>query len=160
MRGYVRCFRGLLQPSSSNKEGLNFDTKVDAKDGGYVDVELSARQKFDKNGFVVDSKFAQSDLIGRYSPDGNFHIDWYGTTVSGRGVGTDMISKAIESVGVENVKTVSAQLGNVNRDVYNSAASSGLSSIQAVWATPLGKSMSYLGFRGVEVNGYNVKFYR
>ncbi|AIO39986.1 hypothetical protein DM40_3610 [Burkholderia cenocepacia] len=147
-------------PSSSNKEGLNFDTKVDAKDGGYVDVELSARQKFDKNGFVVDSKFAQSDLIGRYSPDGNFHIDWYGTTVSGRGVGTDMISKAIESVGAENVKTVSAQLGNVNRDVYNSAASSGLSSIQAVWATPLGKSMSYLGFRGVEVNGYNVKFYR
>ncbi|WP_232428059.1 hemagglutinin repeat-containing protein [Burkholderia ubonensis] len=146
--------------SSSGKEGLNFDTKVEAKDGGYVDVELSARQKFDKNGSVVDSKFAQSDLIGRYSPDGNFHIDWYGTTVSGRGVGTDMISKAIESVGADKVKTVSAQLGNANRDAYNSATSSGISPVQAVWATPLGKSMSSLGFKGVEVNGYNVKFYR
>ncbi|WP_230950073.1 hemagglutinin repeat-containing protein [Burkholderia cepacia] len=147
-------------PSPSGKEGLNFDTKVEAKDGGYVDVELSARQKFDKNGSVVDSKFAQSDLIGRYSPDGNFHIDWYGTTVSGRGVGTDMISKAIESVGADNVKTVSAQLGNANRDAYNSATSSGLSPVQAVWATPLGKSMNSLGFKGVDVNGYNVKFYR
>ncbi|MEY8174863.1 hemagglutinin repeat-containing protein [Burkholderia multivorans] len=146
--------------SSSGKEGLNFDTKVEAKDGGYVDVELSARQKFDKNGSVVDSKFAQSDLIGRYSPDGNFHIDWYGTTVSGRGVGTDMISKAIESVGADKVKTVSAQLGNANRDAYNSATSSGISPVQAVWATPLGKSMNSLGFKGVEVNGYNVKFYR
>ncbi|WP_232438326.1 hemagglutinin repeat-containing protein [Burkholderia ubonensis] len=146
--------------SSSGKEGLNFDTKVEAKDGGYVDVELSARQKFDKNGSVVDSKFAQSDLIGRYSPDGNFHIEWYGTTVSGRGVGTDMISKAIESVGADKVKTVSAQLGNANRDAYNSATSSGISPVQAVWATPLGKSMSSLGFKGVEVNGYNVKFYR
>ncbi|MGZ7174126.1 hemagglutinin repeat-containing protein [Burkholderia gladioli] len=146
--------------SSSGKEGLNFDTKVEAKDGGYVDVELSARQKFDKNGSVVDSKFAQSDLIGRYSPDGNFHIDWYGTTVSGRGVGTDMISKAIESVGADKVKTVSAQLGNANRDAYNSATFSGISPVQAVWATPLGKSMSSLGFKGVEVNGYNVKFYR
>ncbi|WP_249173578.1 hemagglutinin repeat-containing protein [Burkholderia dolosa] len=146
--------------SSSGKEGLNFDTKVEAKDGGYVDVELSARQKFDKNGSVVDSKFAQSDLIGRYSPDGNFHIDWYGTTVSGRGVGTDMIYKAIESVGADKVKTVSAQLGNANRDAYNSATSSGISPVQAVWATPLGKSMNSLGFKGVEVNGYNVKFYR
>ncbi|MGN4031840.1 hemagglutinin repeat-containing protein, partial [Burkholderia gladioli] len=146
--------------SSSGKEGLNFDTKVEAKDGGYVDVELSARQKFDKNGSVVDSKFAQSDLIGRYSPDGNFHIDWYGTTVSGRGVGTDMISKAIESVGADKVKNVSAQLGNANRDAYNSATFSGISPVQAVWATPLGKSMSSLGFKGVEVNGYNVKFYR
>ncbi|WP_230960288.1 hemagglutinin repeat-containing protein [Burkholderia territorii] len=147
-------------PSSSNKEGLNFDTKVEAKDGGYVDVELSSRQKFDKNGSVVDSKFAQSDLIGRYSPDANFHIDWYGTTVSGRGVGTDMISKAIEAVGADKVKTVSAQLGNANRDAYNSATSSGLSPIQAVWATPLGKSMNSFGFKGVEVNGYNVKFFR
>ncbi len=154
---YILHSNGL---SSSSKEGLNFDTKVEAKDGGYVDVELSARQKFDKNGSVVDTKFAQSDLIGRYSPDGNFHIDWYGTTVSGRGVGTDMISKAIESVGADKVKTVSAQLGNTNRDAYNSATSSGISPVQAVWATPLGKSMSSLGFKGVEVNGYNVKFYR
>ncbi|WP_241021339.1 hemagglutinin repeat-containing protein [Burkholderia sp. Ac-20344] len=159
-KGLVDYILHSNEPSSSGKERLNFDTKVEVKDGGYVDVELSARQKFDKSGSVVDSRFAQSDLVGRYSPDGNFHIDWYGTTVSGRGVGTDMISKAMESVGADKVKTVSAQLGNTNRDVYNSVTSSGLSSVQAVWATPLGKSMNSLGFKNVEVDGYNVKFYR
>lgn len=108
----------------------------------------------------MDSKFAQSDLIGRYSPDGNFHIDWYGTTVSGRGVGVDMISKAVESVWADKVKAVSAQLGNVNCDSYNSAISSGISPVQAVWATPLGETMISLGFKGVEVNAYNVKLYQ
>jgi filamentous hemagglutinin len=145
---------------SANKERLNFDSKIEAKDGGYVNIELSSRQKFDKNGSVVDSQFAQSDLIGRYSPSGNLHIDWYGTTVGGKGVGTEMISKAISSVGSDKVKTVTAQLGNTNRDVYDSASSSGLSSEKAAWSTPLGKSMKELGFTKVEVNGYSVKFHR
>ncbi|MBN0038493.1 hypothetical protein JTL77_37280, partial [Pseudomonas aeruginosa] len=77
----------------AERTGLNFEEKVKNKAGGYVDVELSARQKFDKSGVVVDSKFAQSDLVARYSPDGNLYIDWYGTTVSGKGVGSEMISR-------------------------------------------------------------------
>lgn len=119
---------------------------------------MSAGQKFDKTGAVVDSKFAQSDLVARYSPDGNLHIDWYGTTVTGKGVGTEMVSRAIESVGPDKIKTVSAQLGNTNLEAFRVAASTGLSREQAVWSTPLGKTMSSLGFKNVEVLGNSVKF--
>ncbi|MEB3083205.1 hypothetical protein VD792_34150 [Pseudomonas aeruginosa] len=147
----------LLQ--SSNRVALSFcNRQVKNKAGGYVDVELSARQKFDKSGVVVDSKFAQSDLVARYSPDGNLYIDWYGTTVSGKGVGSEMISRAIEAVGANKVKTVSAQLGKDNLDAFKAGSSRGLSKEQAVWNTPLGKTMSSLGFTEVEVHGASVKF--
>ncbi|MGJ5776134.1 DUF637 domain-containing protein, partial [Pseudomonas aeruginosa] len=142
----------------AERTGLNFEEKVKNKAGGYVDVELSARQKFDKSGIVVDSKFAQSDLVARYSPDGNLYIDWYGTTVSGKGVGSEMISRAIEAVGANKVKTVSAQLGKDNLDAFKAGSSRGLSKEQAVWNTPLGKTMSSLGFTEVEVHGASVKF--
>ncbi|HGM6307304.1 TPA: DUF637 domain-containing protein, partial [Pseudomonas aeruginosa] len=142
----------------AERTGLNFEEKVKNKAGGYVDVELSARQKFDKSGVVVDSKFAQSDLVARYSPDGNLYIDWYGTTVSGKGVGSEMISRAIEAVGANKVKTVSAQLGKDNLDAFKAGSSRGLSKEQAVWNTPLGKTMSSLGFTEVEVHGASVKF--
>lgn len=142
----------------AERTGLNFEAKVVNKSDGHVDIELSARQKFDKTGAVVDSKFAQSDLVARYSPDGNLRIDWYGTTVSGKGVGTEMVSRAIESIGPDKVKTVSAQLGNTNLEAFRAAASTGLSREQAVWSTPLGKTMRTLGFKKVEVSGANVKF--
>ncbi|HHK5209777.1 TPA: DUF637 domain-containing protein, partial [Pseudomonas aeruginosa] len=142
----------------AERTGLNFEEKVKNKAGGYVDVELSARQKFDKSGVVVDSKFAQSDLVARYSPDGNLYIDWYGTTVSGKGVGSEMISRAIEAVGANKVKTVSAQLGKDNLDAFKAGSSRGLSKEQAVWNTPLGKTMNSLGFTEVEVHGASVKF--
>ncbi|MBP5107533.1 hypothetical protein HUS97_32715 [Pseudomonas protegens] len=77
------------------KTGLSFEAQVKSNDEGYINVEISARQKFDREGAVVDSKFAQSDLVARYSPDGKLHIDWYGTTVAGRNVGSEMISNAI-----------------------------------------------------------------
>lgn len=142
----------------AERTGLNFEEKLTKKLDGYVEIELYARQKFDKSGAIVDSKYAQSDLVARYSPDGNLRVDWYGTTVSGKGVGTEMISRAIESVGADKVKTVSAQLGNTNLEVFRATKSTGLSSEQAVWSTPLGKTMKALGFEKVEVSGTDVKF--
>jgi len=91
--------------------------------------------------------------MARYSPSGDLYIDWYGTTVTGRGIGSEMISRAIETVGPTNVKTVSAQLGDTNLDAFRAAKASGISSEQAVWSTPLGKTMSSLGFKSVEMAG-------
>ncbi|MBN0266425.1 hypothetical protein JTM79_33910, partial [Pseudomonas aeruginosa] len=82
----------------------------------------------------------------------------YGTTVSGKGVGSEMISRAIEAVGANKVKTVSAQLGKDNLDAFKAGSSRGLSKEQAVWNTPLGKTMNSLGFTEVEVHGASVKF--
>lgn len=143
------------------KTGLSFETQVKSNDEGYINVEISARQKFDREGAVVDSKFAQSDLVARYSPDGKLHIDWYGTTVAGRNVGSEMISNAIQAVGPGNIRFVSAQLGNTNVEVFRAAKELGLSNEQAVWHTPLGKTMNSLGFKKVEMpgSGRTVEFY-
>ncbi len=141
------------------RTGLDFDTKIKEQPGGRVEVELSARQKFDKTGSVIDSKFAQSDLLGNYSSDnGNLHVDWYGTTVSGKNVGSEMISRAIEAVGSDKVKTVSARLGYDNLDAFNAGVSEGLSKEQSVWKTPIGKTMSSLGFKNVKIEGSIFKF--
>jgi hypothetical protein len=115
--------------------GLKFEIKTQEKSDGRIEIELSARQKFDKTGGVVASDFAQSDLIATYYPKGILHIDWYGTTISGKGVGTEMISRSIELVGPEKIATISAKFGNVNRDVFWDALSSGRSVSDAAWAT-------------------------
>ncbi|QEQ25876.1 filamentous hemagglutinin N-terminal domain-containing protein [Achromobacter xylosoxidans] len=142
----------------AERTGLNFETKVANKKNGYIEVELSARQKFDQSGSVIDSRFAQSDLVARYSPSGDLHIAWYETSVTGKGVGAEMLSRAIEAVGPNNVTSVSAKLGVSNLEVFRSAVSAGMTSEQAVWSTPLGRSMAKLGFKSLELTGENVRF--
>ncbi|EIJ48486.1 hypothetical protein GWL_05200 [Herbaspirillum sp. GW103] len=142
------------------RTGLKFEIKAQEKPDGRIEIELSARQKFDKAGVVVASDFAQSDLIATYYPKGILHIDWYGTTISGKGVGTEMISRSIEFVGPERIATISAKFGNVNRGVFWDALSSGRSVSDAAWATPLGKTMRSLGFKNVSVIGDSAEFSR
>lgn len=143
----------------ADRSGIKFDTSIVNKPNGALEIELSARQKFDKNGVVVDSKFAHTDLVARFAPETGLFIDWYGTTVKGRNIGTELISRAIEEVGPTRVKQVSATLGNDNREAYQTARDAGLPADQAVWGTPLGKTMSSLGFKNVEVtSSYSVKF--
>lgn len=143
----------------ADRSGIKFDTSIVNKPNGALEIELSARQKFDKNGVIVDSKFAHTDLVARFAPETGLFIDWYGTTVKGRNIGTELISRAIEEVGPTRVKQVSATLGNDNREAYQTARDAGLPADQAVWGTPLGKTMSSLGFKNVEVtSSYSVKF--
>ncbi|MCL8343166.1 hypothetical protein [Pseudomonas mosselii] len=143
----------------ADRSGIKFDTSIVNKPNGALEIELSVRQKFDKNGVIVDSKFAHTDLVARFAPETGLFIEWYGTTVKGRNIGTELISRAIEEVGPTRVKQVSATLGNDNREAYQTARDAGLPADQAVWGTPLGKTMSSLGFKNVEVtSSYSVKF--
>lgn len=73
--------------------------------------------------------------------------------LQGAGVDSEMISRAIENIGPSNIKIVSANLGETNLEVFRAATSSGLTKEQAVWATPLGKTMNALGFKNVEMSG-------
>lgn len=73
--------------------------------------------------------------------------------LQGAGVDSEMISRAIENIGPSNIKIVSANLGETNLEVFRAATSSGLTKEQAVWATPLGKTMNALGFKSVEMSG-------
>jgi filamentous hemagglutinin len=65
----------------------------------------------------------------------------------GNNIGTELISNAIESVGADRVKSVSAQLADTNKDVFDLFRSEWLSDIGAFSNTPLGKSLNNLGFK-------------
>lgn len=134
------------------RSGLSFETRI-SQQGESLEVELLSKQKFDKvTGEVVENRFARSNLLSRYN-DGNLHIDWYETSVTGRGIGTEMISRAIETAGPQNVSSVTAQLGLKNLSAFQQSVGAGMVPIEAVWQTPLGKSMSSLRYRNVTFNG-------
>jgi hypothetical protein len=133
--------------------GLTFETKV-TQQGPNLEIELTSNQKFDKaTGAVVDNKFSRSNLVGALNSDGNLFIHWYETSVQGRGVGSEMISKAIETAGVQNVTSVSAQLGLTNAKAYEAAIASGANPINAVWQTPIGKTMQSMGYTNAVQTG-------
>jgi len=83
--------------------------------------------------------------------NGDLTINFYKTDVTGQRIGTELISNAIEAIGVSKVKTVSGQFGLENKSAYESLVSSGSSPTDAAWGTPLGRSMRLLGFTSVEV---------
>ncbi len=141
------------------RTGLTFETDV-KNIGDKTVVELTSKQKFDrKTGEIITSKYADSNLLATFHKNGNLYINWYSTTVNGKGVGTDMISRAIEVVGQKKVLSISAEMGHTNWDVFNRNLGGGMSPIQAIWQTPLGKSMSSLGYKNVTRDSYrNVTF--
>ncbi len=102
-----------------------------------------------------ENSYARSELEAYLNKDGNMDLRWYSTDVTGHKIGREMISTAIEKFGPENVTSVSAKLGKDNFAVYKYGLDSKLSPIKAVQATPLGKAMDYLGYRKVEVVGYD-----
>ena len=122
---------------------------------------MLSRNAFDRtSGEVISSRTARSELEGYFSGDGNLSLKWYSTDVPGKNIGREMISTAIETLGPERVTSVSARLGRTNLDVYENSLRNGLSATDAVWRTPLGKSMQYLGYRNLEVQNYSSVIFR
>ncbi|WP_426336031.1 hemagglutinin repeat-containing protein [Pseudoduganella sp. R-31] len=134
----------------ANRTGLNYETSVKPL-STTVEIELTSRQKFDKTtGAVVNSVAARSNLLGTFnSTNGDLFIHWYETSIVGRGVGSEMISNAIEAAGINDVNSVSAQLGLTNLKAFRAARDAGATPADAVWQTPLGKSMHAMGYKNV-----------
>jgi len=140
------------------RTGLDFVTRVENQ-GLNTEVELLSKQRFDRTtGEIITSRYARSNLLGRLREGGDLFIDWYETNVPGRGVGTEMLSRAIESVGPQNVNSVSARFGLTNKAVFDASRAAGLSYEEAAWATPLGKSMRQLGFTNANATFNGVTF--
>ena len=140
------------------RTGLDFTARVESQ-GAIIEVDLLSKQRFDRNtGEIITSPYARSHLIGRLRERGDLFIDWYETSVPGRGVGTEMLSRAVESVGPESVNSVSARFGLTNKAVFDAGRTSGLSLDEAAWATPLGKSMRQLGFKNANATYDGVTF--
>ena len=64
----------------------------------------------------------------------------------GNNLGTELISQAIDTAGGSNVKLVRAELAYDNQAAFNNIYQASHDAISSVNSTPLGKSMSSLGF--------------
>lgn len=96
---------------------------------------------------------------------GDLNINFYSSSLDGKNIGTELISSAIEHIGPSKVKTVSGSLlfdrnvhdkllkthSKTNLSVYRKNIADGMSMEQAVWNTPLGKSMTRLGFNDLAI---------
>lgn len=96
---------------------------------------------------------------------GNLNINFYSSSINSRNIGTELISSAIENIGASKVKTVSGSLqfdnavherllskfSQTNLSVYQKNIAKGQSIEEAVWNTPIGKSMKKLGFNDLTV---------
>lgn len=122
-------------------------------------LELTSRQKFDAAGNIVPAMGIRSEMVSTFNPgQGDLFVNFYRTTENGRGVGTEMLSNSIQSFGPQNVHSVSAELGLTNKSIFEyNMSSEGMSPVQAVSNTPLGKSLISLGYRHIEVNGLYIK---
>ena len=116
--------------------------------GDIKTIELELRgQRIGIDGKVEPHKFTQHSFQGSFnSKTGELSIDWYETTNTGNKVGREIISSVIEKVGANNVTSISAKLGNTNRTVFDGFIQRGFDKLKAVQSTPLGKSLSDLGF--------------
>jgi hypothetical protein len=86
-------------------------------------------------------------LAGTFDPaTGDLFVGWMSTIQPGRGIGTELLGLAIEAGGVAEVQSVSGELGGTNRRVYEALLRQGASPQDAVWGTPLGRSLRGMGF--------------
>ncbi|MBN3815101.1 LysM peptidoglycan-binding domain-containing protein [Paraburkholderia sp. Se-20369] len=122
-------------------------------------LELTSRQKFNAEGNIVPAMGIRSEIVSTFNPEkGDLFINFYRTTESGRGVGTEMISNSIQGFGAQNVRSISAELGLTNKSVYEYNMSvEGMSPAQAASNTPLGKSLINLGYGQIEMNGLYIR---
>ncbi|MBK9237222.1 MAG: hypothetical protein IPO19_15020 [Rhodoferax sp.] len=139
---------------AARRTGLEFSEKIS---GNYFELESS--QKFAKDGSIVPALGVRSELVSNFRAEsGDLFVNFYRTTEEGHGVGTEMLSRAIENFGPEQVKTVSAELGLTNKAVFRKhyVYTEGLTTAEAVQRTPIGKSLSSLGYGQIDVNGLRI----
>jgi filamentous hemagglutinin len=122
-------------------------------------LELTPRQKFNAEGNIVPEMGIRSEIVSTFNPEKeDLFINFYRTTESGRGVGTEMISNSIQGFGMQNVRSISAELGLTNKSVYEyNMSAEGMSPAQAASNTSPGKSMINPGYGQIEMNGLYIR---
>jgi hypothetical protein len=89
-------------------------------------------------------------LLGKLA-DGDLYIQYYAAGKPGLGVGTELVSTAIESLSPPKVQTVSGVFWYDNKSAYDALIQQGMTPEAAAWGTPFGKTMNTLGATTVEV---------
>ncbi|WP_194793011.1 LysM peptidoglycan-binding domain-containing protein [Caenimonas koreensis] len=121
---------------------------------GESSIELTTREKISKDGQVVTSVGARSEIVTTFDAGSKrMHIDFYRTYDSGNNIGTEMIGKSVALYGRENVETITANIGLTNKAVYEQQIRNGASPTDAIRATPIGKSLDYIGYEQISIAG-------
>ncbi len=81
--------------------------------------------------------------------DGELYISWLYTANSGKGIGTELISRAIESVGPSKVKSITGEMGADNLKILNSYIKQGMSPLDAAKKTPAAAIRIKLGYGNI-----------
>jgi len=89
-----------------------------------------------------------SEFRGTFNSEtGNLHVDWMGTAQQGNGLGTEMMSRAVENIGSSNVRSISGQLDELNKSLFNEYYNEiGYDAMQSISKIPAGKIRQSLGY--------------
>jgi len=161
---HVPVARDAFSPRMQRKTGLPFDQQVTNVGGGKKNLLIRSNRLFVGNQMIqtagpsgISRHHPQSlgnhILTGEFdSTTGDLFVGWMSTIQPGRGIGTELLGRAIEAIGVAEVESVSGELGGTNRRVYQALRRQGTSAEDAAWGTPLGRSLRALGFTGLRLD--------
>jgi hypothetical protein len=141
--------------AKSGPAALNFSVELSNQGGtieirGYELLDRGQPVKTERPGPLSHDSYHRLDAS--FDPKtGKLTIDMYQTTQPFRGIGTEMISRAMDAVGAAKVRTLSGDLALDNLSRYNAEIKGGATPEAAAAATPLGKSATKLGFSKVAV---------
>jgi filamentous hemagglutinin len=132
-----------------SKLGLDFESSLIHTPNG-SSISISSRQIVLEDGAIVLQKGGApaSEFRGTFNSEtGNLKVDWMGATQQGNGLGTEMMSRAIEKIGPSNIKSISGQLDELNKSIFNEYYHEiGYDVTQSIARTPAGKIRQSLGY--------------
>ncbi len=141
----------------AKRTGLDFDTSVRELPNGLQEIKLKSNQVILNNGSLTvpsrpNPNGAFNLIDSRFNPTtGDLNVDYVFTFNKGKGVGSELISRAVETAGSQNVKSIVGRLGADNRRIFDSGVAQGLSPLEAVLKTPAAKIRQNLGFKNLGV---------
>ncbi|HEY9105272.1 MAG TPA: hypothetical protein VIN58_01250, partial [Roseateles sp.] len=104
----------------------------------------------------ANSNGAYQFIHGTFDPmSGNLYISKVYAENRRIGIGTELISRAVEHYGPENVKSITGELGSSNIDIYNKLVAQGVSPMDAALRTPAAAIRVKLGYGNISFDPVN-----
>jgi filamentous hemagglutinin len=173
-QGKPKGFDGSIASGSNEftpakRSGLDFNESFIELLNGNKDIKITSDQQFNPMTGEVQTpsrrhpEGAYQVLRGYFnSEQGELFIEWYSVSAPSRnhGVGTEMISRAIEGVGPENVRSIRAEIAESNKARFLELREKGSSITEAAAGSWLGRSANNFGFSNVQIIDENKFLFR
>ncbi|MFZ6747114.1 hypothetical protein ACO0LC_28175, partial [Undibacterium sp. JH2W] len=136
---------GRFQPAS--RSGLFFEEGKDKYKGGSKStVDFVTRQRIYDDGSIKERLGEQSYINTTFdSKTGHLFIDSMAAQ-PGRHIGREMISRVIEKIGPEKIRSIGAEFDDKNGRVFMDSLKAEMTPKEAAANTPLGRALRDLGY--------------